>query len=335
MGGMGYTTTLGVIVHTLHSHVDRCMQTEDVTCQIMKNNLQRVMQEWVCTSKAEMTRETEARSWDETTINVWHNLGTCDHLLTIESWNDSVHITDHLDITILVLHVVKNLNQYRSRTRDIFVRQDVVSKFKEISEILHFCGGDFSMFLWTLPNPDDVCYERIHCFRLDTFQKQPPLHYQTETSLPLSCPQPLTAYLSSLDLRLHLPQFEWVHPSKCTGLPPPKATLSTSTSFTVCSVICFSLITCCSSKHRISFLLGRSVFSTSMVWMCKSWFWMCASGSSNVSPIVLASPHSFRVPQSSELHKWPLSIHQNRRHPWDPAWCPFRWIVSHPSPRIL
>jgi len=46
MGGMGYTTTLAVIVHTLHAHVDRCMEIEDVACQIMKNNLQRAMQEW-------------------------------------------------------------------------------------------------------------------------------------------------------------------------------------------------------------------------------------------------------------------------------------------------
>jgi hypothetical protein len=67
---MGYTTTLTVIAHTLHVHVDRCMQTEDVACQIMKNNLQRVMQVWLCTSKTEMTREAEGRSWDETTDNV-------------------------------------------------------------------------------------------------------------------------------------------------------------------------------------------------------------------------------------------------------------------------
>jgi hypothetical protein len=30
MGGMGYTTTLAIIAHTLHAHVDRCMQTKDV-----------------------------------------------------------------------------------------------------------------------------------------------------------------------------------------------------------------------------------------------------------------------------------------------------------------
>ncbi len=86
MGGMGYTTTLSVIAHTLNAHVDRCMQTEDVACQIMKNNLQRAMQEWICTSKAEMTREAEARSWDETTVNVWHRLDACDHLLDTDSW---------------------------------------------------------------------------------------------------------------------------------------------------------------------------------------------------------------------------------------------------------
>jgi hypothetical protein len=83
---LAYTTTLTVIVHTLHAHVDRCMQTEDVACQIMRNNLQRAMREWLCTSKAEMTREAEARSWDETKGNVCHRLAACDHLLDMDSW---------------------------------------------------------------------------------------------------------------------------------------------------------------------------------------------------------------------------------------------------------
>ncbi len=82
---MGYTTTLSFIAHTLHAHVDRCMKTEDVACQIMKKNLNKATQEWLCTSKAEMTREAEARSWDETVGNVWHRLAACDHLLDIKS----------------------------------------------------------------------------------------------------------------------------------------------------------------------------------------------------------------------------------------------------------
>jgi hypothetical protein len=86
MGGMEYTTTLVVIAHTLHVHVDRCMRTEDVACQITKNNLSRAMQEWLCTTKAEMTREAEARSRDETMGNVWHRLAACEHLLDIKSW---------------------------------------------------------------------------------------------------------------------------------------------------------------------------------------------------------------------------------------------------------
>jgi hypothetical protein len=83
---MGYVTTMTVMDHTLHTHVYRCMQTEVVSCQIMKNNLQQTMQELLCTSKTEMTRESEGRSWDETTGNVWYRLVTCDHLLDIESW---------------------------------------------------------------------------------------------------------------------------------------------------------------------------------------------------------------------------------------------------------
>jgi hypothetical protein len=33
-----------------------------------------------------MTREAEARSWDDTTVNVWHKLTACDHLLDTDSW---------------------------------------------------------------------------------------------------------------------------------------------------------------------------------------------------------------------------------------------------------
>jgi len=47
---------------------------EDVVQQMMRNDLDRVMKEWMCTSKEEMTRETEVRSWDDTIDNVWYRI---------------------------------------------------------------------------------------------------------------------------------------------------------------------------------------------------------------------------------------------------------------------
>jgi hypothetical protein len=70
MAGMGYTTTLAVLSHALHAYIERCMKTEDVTHQMMRNDLDRAMKDWMCTSKEEMTREAETRSWDETVDNV-------------------------------------------------------------------------------------------------------------------------------------------------------------------------------------------------------------------------------------------------------------------------
>jgi hypothetical protein len=70
MAGMGYTTTLTVLSHSLHAHIERCMKTEDVARQMMKNDLDRVMKDWLCTSKEELTGEAEAGSWDETINNV-------------------------------------------------------------------------------------------------------------------------------------------------------------------------------------------------------------------------------------------------------------------------
>jgi hypothetical protein len=43
--GMGYNTTLAVMAHSLHAHVERCMKTRDVTFQMMQNDLHRAMKE--------------------------------------------------------------------------------------------------------------------------------------------------------------------------------------------------------------------------------------------------------------------------------------------------
>ena len=67
---MGYTTTLSVLSHALYAHIERFMKTEDVSRQMMKNNLFRVMKDCLYTSKEELTGEAEARSWDETIDNV-------------------------------------------------------------------------------------------------------------------------------------------------------------------------------------------------------------------------------------------------------------------------
>ena len=61
------------------------MKTEDVVCQMMKNDLDRVVKDWRCTSKEELTVEVETRSWDETIDNVWLRMTMCDHLLEFKT----------------------------------------------------------------------------------------------------------------------------------------------------------------------------------------------------------------------------------------------------------
>ena len=61
------------------------MKTEDVVCQMMKNDLDRVVKGWRCTSKEELTVEVETRSWDETIDNVWLRMTMCDHLLEFKT----------------------------------------------------------------------------------------------------------------------------------------------------------------------------------------------------------------------------------------------------------
>jgi hypothetical protein len=45
MAGMGYTSTLTILSHALHAHIEWYMKTEDVACQMMKNDLDRAMKD--------------------------------------------------------------------------------------------------------------------------------------------------------------------------------------------------------------------------------------------------------------------------------------------------
>ncbi len=83
---MGYTTTLVVLSHALHAHIERYMKTEDVSRQMMKNDLDRAMKDWLFTSTEELIDESEARSWDETIDNVCLRMAMCDHLLEFKTW---------------------------------------------------------------------------------------------------------------------------------------------------------------------------------------------------------------------------------------------------------
>jgi hypothetical protein len=116
MDGMGYTTTLAIIAHTLHAHVDRCMKTKDVAHCIMENDLQRAMKEWLCTSKDELTKEAAARNWDDTVDNVCHRLAICDHLLDLKSWKAG---DPHPDSGLSYASATRHLRILRRRLEEV------------------------------------------------------------------------------------------------------------------------------------------------------------------------------------------------------------------------
>jgi hypothetical protein len=116
MVGMGYTTTLAIITHTLHAHVDRLMNRKDVANCIMENDLQRVIKEWLYTSKDELTTEAAARTWDDTVDNVWHRLVICDHLLDLKSWKAG---NPHPDSGLSYASTTRHLRILRCRLEEV------------------------------------------------------------------------------------------------------------------------------------------------------------------------------------------------------------------------
>ena len=132
MAGMGYTTTLAVLSHSLHSHVDRCMKIRDVTYQIMQNDLLRVMKDWMCTSKAELTLEAGARSWDEVTDNVWHRLAMCEmHVLVVVQVLEVGEALLGLEFTVALSVLV-------ARVRSCLATGDEVSHRVEVGRLFSF-----------------------------------------------------------------------------------------------------------------------------------------------------------------------------------------------------
>jgi len=104
------------------------MKTEDVARQIMQNDLDRAMKDWLCTSKEDLKDEAGARSWDETIDNVWLRMSMCDHLLEPRSSKlgdrmtqnlyEAFHMHQSQDTYVSSGNVWRNSweNQYRMQT---------------------------------------------------------------------------------------------------------------------------------------------------------------------------------------------------------------------------
>ncbi len=82
----------------------------------MENDLQRVMKEWLCTSKEELTKEVEAHTWDDTVDNAWHRLAICDHLLDLKSWKPG---DPHPDPGLSYASVTRHLRILRRRLEEV------------------------------------------------------------------------------------------------------------------------------------------------------------------------------------------------------------------------
>jgi hypothetical protein len=124
-------------------------------------------------------------------------------------------------------------------------------------------------------------------------------------------------------------------PVPTVGLSPPK---------TVLVFLSVSLPHFCDLFHWSPVATPNAEFRSCYQILCFLPLWTeCESPDSGralhphhtVSTILSATSDSCRAFLSTEFHRWTLSIHQNPRHPWDPAWRSFWWTVSQSEPKIL
>ena len=138
------------------------------------------MREWLCTSKAEMTREAEARSWDETTGNVWHRLAACDHLLDTDSWK---HGDPPQGQGISFATATRHLRILRRRIEVIMVTSIVVGRngttqIRRCSMDSWTQNGESPTRRDSNPNPPYHVHNRTRCPKTHS---QSPVHERSAT----------------------------------------------------------------------------------------------------------------------------------------------------------
>ncbi len=161
-----------------------------------------------------MTRETEVRSWDETTGNVWHRLTACDHLLDIESWK---HGDPPPGQDISFTTPTRHLRILKRRIEEILVtlvrHQDPHQIWKNISkeqwELLW--SGEMTLHkydsaLWTVghkivifyPDETSTSVPNIMCITGPGVQKHT-VKIPTTTGLPQTSRKTIEQYLKLAD----------------------------------------------------------------------------------------------------------------------------------------
>jgi hypothetical protein len=79
------TMSIPVLGQTLHAHITRCTKQDDTTSVILRLDLARAKQTWLCLSWTELIQEAEARDWDDTLDEICLRLAACDQYTDMQT----------------------------------------------------------------------------------------------------------------------------------------------------------------------------------------------------------------------------------------------------------
>jgi hypothetical protein len=79
-GDMQYPHPMAILWETTSRHIERALRHDDVSRQIIRKELETVLDLWTCTSWQDLVDETALRSWEETRQNMFLRLAKSNHV---------------------------------------------------------------------------------------------------------------------------------------------------------------------------------------------------------------------------------------------------------------
>jgi len=116
-GGLGLSTPLAIMTQELYSHIQRCLQHEDVVLQITLRELEEAKTGKLCKSFEDLQDEMELWKWDEVRDNRWMRLSKCLQLLGLRIEGHDVGEDDEERVSWA--EATRNIRRLRSKLNDM------------------------------------------------------------------------------------------------------------------------------------------------------------------------------------------------------------------------
>jgi hypothetical protein len=118
-GSMQYPHPMVILWETTSRHIERVLRHDDVARQIIRKELETVLDLWTCTSWQDFVDETALRSWEETRQIMFLRLSKSNHVCRMRASELPVGIFGETNEVISLMTTTRQLRRATHRWREM------------------------------------------------------------------------------------------------------------------------------------------------------------------------------------------------------------------------